>query len=287
LLHHLFLYPKLRLRGVHNSNKNFTPEDAMFKDAMLQDSMLEETIFADSMLESSWAQRARRSWTTLTSFGVQMLAICLLLLLPVLKTVGLPSARTVSTPISLGRRAPEPLAPMPRTGAPAVQNNLVSPILVSPGRVPRIISMTADDPAPQPPGGSEADIGIPGTGSAPGLEGLAPSLTGSRPILPTPPPTITRAIRTSSMLEGNLIRRVEPVYPPLARSARIQGSVVLVALISKAGTIENLRAVAGHPMLVPAAVNAVSQWRYRPYILNSEPIEVETQITVNFSLSGN
>lgn len=89
------------------------------------------------------------------------------------------------------------------------------------------------------------------------------------------------------MLEGNLIRRVEPVYPPLARSARIQGSVVLVALISKAGTIENLRAVAGHPMLVPAAVNAVSQWRYRPYILNSEPIEVETQITVNFSLSGN
>jgi protein TonB len=89
------------------------------------------------------------------------------------------------------------------------------------------------------------------------------------------------------LLEGNLIRRVEPTYPPLARSARIQGSVVLVAVINKAGTIDNLHAVSGHPMLVPAAVDAVSQWRYRPYILNSEPIEVETQITVNFYLAGN
>jgi len=89
------------------------------------------------------------------------------------------------------------------------------------------------------------------------------------------------------MLEGSLIRRVQPVYPPLARSARIQGSVVLSALISKVGTIENLHALSGPPMLVPAAIDAVSQWRYRPYILNSEPIEVETQITVNFYLAGN
>jgi len=89
------------------------------------------------------------------------------------------------------------------------------------------------------------------------------------------------------MLEGNLIRRVEPVYPQMARNARIQGPVVLSALIDKAGAIENLHALSGHPMLVPAAISAVSQWRYRPYILNSEPIEVETQITVNFVLAGN
>jgi len=88
------------------------------------------------------------------------------------------------------------------------------------------------------------------------------------------------------MLEGNLIRRVDPTYPPLARSVRIQGSVVLTAVISKAGTIKNLRVLSGHPMLVPAAIDAVSQWLYRPYILNSEPVEVETQITVNFKLSG-
>ena len=89
------------------------------------------------------------------------------------------------------------------------------------------------------------------------------------------------------MSEGNLIRKVQPDYPPLARSVRIQGQVVLQAVISKQGSIENLRLLSGHPMLVPAAIEAVRQWRYRPYILNNEPVEVETQITVNFSLAGN
>jgi protein TonB len=74
------------------------------------------------------------------------------------------------------------------------------------------------------------------------------------------------------------------VYPPLARAARVEGPVVLAALISKDGTIENLRVVTGRPMLVGSAVEAVRKWRYRPYILNNEPVEVETQITVNFFL---
>ena len=89
------------------------------------------------------------------------------------------------------------------------------------------------------------------------------------------------------MSEGDLIHKVLPTYPPLARSARIQGQVVLQAVISKQGAIENLRVLAGHPMLVPAAIEAVRQWRYRPYVLNNEPVEVETQVTVNFSLGGN
>jgi len=88
------------------------------------------------------------------------------------------------------------------------------------------------------------------------------------------------------MLEGSLIRRVQPIYPPLARTARIEGSVVLAAVISKEGTIEHVQALSGHPMLVPAAVAAVSQWRYKPYILNGEAIEVDTQITVNFILGN-
>ena len=83
-----------------------------------------------------------------------------------------------------------------------------------------------------------------------------------------------------------MIYRVQPVYPLLARQARIQGAVELRAIISKSGTIENLVALRGHPMLIPAAINAVRQWRYRPYLLNNEPIEVETEITVNFVLSG-
>lgn len=87
------------------------------------------------------------------------------------------------------------------------------------------------------------------------------------------------------MLQGSLVRRVDPVYPSLARSARVQGQVVLAAIISKAGTIQHLQVLSGHPMLVNAALEAVSHWRYRPYVLNGEVIEVETQITVNFKLN--
>lgn len=78
----------------------------------------------------------------------------------------------------------------------------------------------------------------------------------------------------------------QPMYPPMARAARIQGAVVLRAIISKAGMIENLEALSGHPLLIPAAIEAVKQWRYRPYVLNGEPVEVETRVTVNFILSG-
>ncbi len=131
-------------------------------------------------------------------------------------------------------------------------------------------------------------LGSTGVGGSP--DGILGSINNSlRQIAPAlgPPPTIKREFRTSRMLEGSLIRRVQPVYPPLARSARIQGSVVLAAIISKDGSMENLKLISGHPMLVPAALQAVSQWRYRPYVLNGEAIEVETQITVNFILGGN
>jgi len=87
-------------------------------------------------------------------------------------------------------------------------------------------------------------------------------------------------------MEGNLIHRLQPAYPLLAVQTRTQGQVVLRAVISREGTIENLQVVSGHPLLVRAALEAVRQWRYRPYVLNGEPVEVETQVTVNFVLSG-
>ena len=87
-------------------------------------------------------------------------------------------------------------------------------------------------------------------------------------------------------MEGNLIHRVQPEYPALAKMARVQGAVVLHAVISKQGTIEGLEVISGPPALVEAAVDAVRQWRYRPYYLNDEPVEVDTQVTVNFVLAG-
>jgi protein TonB len=247
--------------------------------------MFEQGMFADSLLETSWAHRGRRSWTTLTSFGLQAVAIGLLLLIPILTTVGLPTTRTVSTPIGIFRRDP---GPAPRTPSGRTAPVPVIPFsgrIMAPGRIPNTISKN-DGPA-APNAGPDPDGGIyigPSIGSGPGIP--LPT-TGLRPMAPVQPPTISRTFRTSSMLEGSLIRRVQPVYPPLARSARVQGSVLLAAEISKDGTIKDLKLISGHPMLVPAAIQAVSQWRYRPYVLNGEAIEVETQITVNFMLGGN
>jgi periplasmic protein TonB len=97
---------------------------------------------------------------------------------------------------------------------------------------------------------------------------------------------MVKPLRVSTLSEANLLHRVQPIYPPIAHLAGIHGAVELRALISKTGTIENLVVVSGHPMLVRSAIEAVRQWRYRLYLLNNEPIEVETEITVNFVLSG-
>jgi protein TonB len=90
---------------------------------------------------------------------------------------------------------------------------------------------------------------------------------------------------SQGVTKGLLIQKIQPQYPVLAKAARVQGDVVLSAIISKEGNIENLQLVSGHPMLVPAAIETVKQWRYRPYLLNGQPVEVETTITVTFELT--
>jgi periplasmic protein TonB len=244
-------------------------------------------MFADSMLETSWAQHTRRSWTTLTSFGLQAVVIGLLLLIPLLNTVGLPTVRkTVSTPISMGR--PEPaLSPQPHTGnSSSVAVNPTTPVFIFRGHIPTTIPRGGDVDAPSDPIAClHCMPGYVGPGSVGGGENLP--FSGIRPApMPAQPAPPTKVFRTSNIMEGSLIRKVEPPYPPLAKSARIQGPVVLFAVISRSGTIDNLRVLSGHPMLVQAAIDAVKQWRYRPYILNQEPIEVETQITINFVLGN-
>ena len=87
--------------------------------------------------------------------------------------------------------------------------------------------------------------------------------------------------------EGLLITKVQPLYPEDARQARIQGQVVLHALIDKHGKIKELTVVSGHPMLVPAAMKAVKKWRYKPFLVENHPVLVETSIVVNFALSAN
>jgi protein TonB len=98
-------------------------------------------------------------------------------------------------------------------------------------------------------------------------------------------PKIQRIRVGGNVQQANLIRKITPVYPPLAKQARIQGTVRFTAIIGKDGSIQNLQLVSGHPLLVPSAQDAVKQWLYRPTLLNGEPVEVITQIDVNFTLS--
>lgn len=93
-------------------------------------------------------------------------------------------------------------------------------------------------------------------------------------------------VRVSGMVvEGMLIRKTVPVYPAVAHAARVEGTVVLGAVIARDGTIQNLHVISGHPLLLQAALDAVRSWRYRPYLLSGEPVEVETTINVIFKLS--
>ena len=94
-----------------------------------------------------------------------------------------------------------------------------------------------------------------------------------------------RVLISTTQMAGQILKKVPPEYPQLARQAGIQGTVLLNVVINKSGDVESMQLISGHPMLAPAAIEAVKQWRYKPYLLNGEPVEVETNVTVNFTLS--
>src|SRR5580700_6743853 len=244
---------------------------------------IQEDTMVDDTLNSSWDERSRRGLTTLTSFGLQALAVGGLLLLPLLRPMGLPLLRQLSTPVSVGQPDRAPTV-RPQAGTNPAQHTLpVEIMLRMPTRIPSELP-SGDDSRPEIGGPSGYVSGPSGPGAPNGRFDLFG--VGTRPIMPVAPAVVTHPISVSHISEGDLVRKILPTYPALARAARLQGQVVLQAVISKQGTIEILKVLAGHPILVPAAIEAVRQWRYRPYILNNEPVEVETQITVNFSLTG-
>jgi periplasmic protein TonB len=234
-----------------------------------------------STLESSWDKSARRGWSAAASFGFQAMALSLLLLIPLLTVQGPPRL-----PLWEAVMAPPP----PPPPAPAAQQhplhsvtNMSGEHVLQPPTIPSHIADVHETAAPAAPDLGELGVNG-GTGSR--GRGAANSIGDSVAIIPPPPSAPTRPPRISHWAEGNLIYRVQPVYPTLARQARIQGAVQLRAIISKEGTIEHLAVESGHPMLIGSAIEAVRQWRYRPYLLNEEPIEIETEITVNFVLSN-
>jgi len=240
-------------------------------------------MFEDSLVESSGKLGRRNPWTIAFSLTVQMLVAGVLVLLPLIYTEALPKQQLMSfleAPVPPPGPAPRPLSKAP----PAKHaSELDDGVLRPPMAIPNKIAMVNEEEA-LPNGTTEVPGSIPG-----GLPNGVPNsvLNMVRDIPVAVPKIAAQKVRVSSgVAQGLLVHQVTPQYPTLARQARIQGTVVLQAVIGKDGTVQNLHVLSGHPMLIQAAMDAVRQWRYKPYYLNGEPVEVDTQINVNFTLSG-
>jgi len=243
-------------------------------------------MFEDSLMESGGKLRSKRGATTAVSFVVQAILIGILVLLPLIFTEALPKQQLMTFLIA---PPPPPPPPPPPATAPArvvkPQTELDNGQLRTPTAIPKKIEMIKEDEAPPTTGVAGVVGGVPGGVPGGAMGGVLGSVIGNVPAaVPKAAPVRVRV--SQGVSQGLLIHKVQPAYPPLARQARVQGTVVLQALIGKDGTIQNLHVVSGHPMLTGSALEAVKQWRYKPYYLNGEPVEVETTINVNFTLSG-
>jgi protein TonB len=255
----------------------------------------EKTLFEDSLLDSTVGQGKRRTWSTVFSFILQCLAIGFLLLLPLWFTEVLPMEQLVTLLVA----PPPPPPPPPPAASTAsrpkvvkVASNIAYGRLRAPGRIPSKVQMIKDDDAPPAiTGGVVGGVpgGIPGgqlDGVIGGIIGSTSSLAAASALFKPKPvvPSVQRVRVSPGVIKGLLIHRVEPIYPFLAQQGRIQGVVVLTAIIDKDGNVQRLQLVNGHPLLAPAAIEAVKQWRYKPFLLNGQPLEVETTVTVDFHL---
>jgi protein TonB len=245
-------------------------------------------MFEDSLIESGNRFKAkRRLSTTILSFALQVALVGVLILIPLIYTDALPKTQLMTFLV-----APPPPPPPPPPPAAAVVkvvkivSEVVNGQLRTPTKIPQKVQMIKEEEAPPDLGSGGVPGGVPGGIPGGSTGGVIGGILSSTPVAVPKVATPQRVRVSTGVATGLLIKKVQPSYPPLAKQARIQGHVLLQAEISKDGTIQNLQLISGHPMLAPAAIEAVKQWRYKPYLLNGEPVAVETQVDVIFSLSG-
>ncbi len=251
------------------------------------------------MFEQSFVQgqnATRKTSSVFVSLLIQCSLITVAVIIPLIYTESLPKTQLTSFLV-----APPPPPPPPPPPA-AVQQVKVQKViprqfdagrLMAPKQIPKDIKMIREDEMPP-----AASVGVVGgvPGGVPGgtAGGVIGGIIGGIPSAAPPPPpreekpkpVVPKQIRVGGNVQAaKLLNQPKPGYPPLARQARIQGVVRFNAVIGRDGTIANLTLVSGHPLLVPSATDAVKQWRYQPTLLNGEPVEVVTQIDVNFTLS--
>jgi protein TonB len=215
-----------------------------------------------------------------------------LLLLPLWFTEVLPMEQLVTLLVAPPPPPPPAASTASRPKVVKVASNIAYGRLRAPSRIPAKVQMIKDDDAPPPTITDGVVGGVPGGIPGGQLDGVIGGIIGSTSSLAAPAllkpkpvvPSVQRVRVSPGVIKGLLIHRVEPIYPFLAQQARIQGVVVLTAIIDKDGNVERLQLVNGHPLLAPAAIEAVKQWRYKPFLLNGQPLEVETTVTVDFHL---
>ena len=252
-------------------------------------------MFQDCLVEGQ--VKTNRSWTVFVSFGLQIALIGGGVVVPLLHPEMLPKTTLLSILVTPTPPAPLPPPPPKAETVPAHRATPHQPIDVytTPRAIPQTVAMIDDKELPQAAtGGVQGGVpgGIPG-GPPGGVFGsLPPSSGGGTPPPPVAPASV-KSVRTAPLPVGGnvqaakLIYQPKPLYPTLARAARVSGVVRFTAIIGREGAIENLTLISGPALLVVAAQDAVKQWRYKPTLLNNEPVEVVTQIDVIFTLSGN
>jgi periplasmic protein TonB len=245
-------------------------------------------MFEDSLIESGGKLKTKRGFTSAIAFLIEAMILIVLVLIPLVFTEALPRTQLMTFLVA----PPPPPPPPPPAAAPVhvvkqIQTDIINGQLRTPTKIPnKILEHLKEDEAPPQMAAVGVVGGVPGGVPGGSMGGVIGSVLSSTPVAVPKVATPQRVRVSSGVSQGLLVRRVQPNYPPLARQARIQGVVLLQATISKEGDIRDLTLISGHPMLAPAAIEAVKQWKYRPYLLNGEPVEVETQVQVNFTLSG-
>jgi len=246
-------------------------------------------IFRQTLLDG--VGKTNKGWTVTLSFAAEVIAIGLLILIPLIFTDVLPKAQAVNM-----LTAPAPPPPSP---PPTVQKVVVKqpPRLFDAGRltapigIPKQVAIIQEEALSLSTSSAVAGPpGIPGGVSTDAFDAIAtvppPAVAPSAATQVRPAAPVR--IRVGGIVQSaKLIKKPVPVYPSLARQARIQGTVKFTAIIGRDGAIQNLTLLTGHPLLVQAAQDAVKQWVYQPTLLNGEPVEVVTEIDVNFALSNN
>jgi protein TonB len=226
--------------------------------------------------------RPRNPWAAMGSLAFLSVLLLALIVIPLFRTDPLPKRETVTM-----------LYLQPPSVAGSNATKLQSPKLAStyiPTSTGITMPVRKTQEAPPPPVDTTSGVvgGVPGgvIGRVPG--GILSEVLGntrSVPVLAKTPEPTKRMRIASRVAAANLIHDVAPIYPPEAGRARIEGTVVLLAVIGKDGTVQDVRVESGKPVLAHSAMDAVKQWRYRPYLLNGEPVEIDSQITINFNLS--